>query len=139
MRLLRYPIMFRCLLPQDNEYRHCVLLMRPEIHRLQRDLVVNYSFSISHRINGTYGMISRIRPVWATGHVPAPAEVDTLDKVLKIMGERLNGLMEVEAVQLKCRHCNELDPHRMYMLTDPTTGYFYVCGPCADKYYEVAT
>ncbi len=34
----------------------------------------------------------------------------------------MNGFMEVEAVQLRCRHCNQADPHRMHRLADPTKG-----------------
>ncbi len=131
--------MFRCRLPQINEYRHAVLLMRPEIHLLQRDHAVRVAFSISNRINNTHGMIRRIRPIWAKGHAPAPADVNTLKKTLEVMGSRMNGFMEVEAVQSMCRHCNQTDPHRMRMLADPATGWFYVCGPCSNTYYEVAT
>ncbi len=75
---------FRCLLPQINEYRHAVLLMRSEITIIQRDHAITMAFSISNHINNTYGMISRIRPIWATGHAPAPAEVDTLKKTLEV-------------------------------------------------------
>ncbi len=80
------------------------------------------AFSISNRINDTHGMIYRIRPIWATGHPPAPADVNTLKKTLEVMGGRMNGFMEVEAVQLKCRYCNETDPHRMHRLADPIKG-----------------
>lgn len=122
--------MFRCVLPQNNEPRHALLLIRPEIDPIQRDYVMNESFSIPRRINGTNGKISSYRPVWAHGHTPAAGDVDTFEKVLKVMGERKNGIMEVVAVQLKCDFCNEMDRDKLKAYAVYGWGIRPMCEPC---------
>lgn len=122
--------MFRCVLPQNNESRHALLLIRPNINPIQRDYVMHESFSISRRINGTNAKISGYRPLWAHGHTPPAGDIDTFEKVLKVMGERKSGIMEVLAVQLKCDFCNEMDPDKLKILAVIGWGIRTMCEPC---------
>lgn len=122
--------MFRCVLPQNNESRHALLLIRPNIDPIQRDYTMNKYFNISHRINDTNGKISGYRPLWAPGHTPSAGDIDTFEKVLRVMGERKNGIMEVMAVQLQCDFCNEMDRDKLKVLAVIGWGFRTICEPC---------
>ena len=129
--------MFRCVLPQNNESRHALILIRPGINCIQLDNTINAAFNISNLINGTCGKIRGFHPVWAAGHTPPPADVNTFAKTLRVMGEGKNGIMEVDAVPLTCEHCNEMDRDKLDWIPMLGVGIRPFCKRCFPEYYEV--
>ena len=130
MRLSRVPIMFRCVLPQNNASRHALIFIRPEMEFTDRDYVITQAFSICNRINGTNGKIDRYHPVWAPGHTPPFGDVDTFEKAVGVLGERKNGITEVVAVQLRCEFCEEMDRDKLAAYPILGLGFRHMCERC---------
>ena len=102
----------------------------------ERDRLITNAFSIGKFINGMNGKIEGYRPVWADGHTPPAADVDTFAKMVRLMGERKNGIIEVLAVKLKCEFCDVDDRTKMIPMEIAELGLRPVCLECVQKYYE---
>ncbi len=128
--------MFRCVLPQNNQSRHALIYIRPEITPIERDFVIEQAFSIRNNINGARAKIQTFRPVWADGQTPPAANIDTFEKAVRIMGTQMNGVMEVIAEPLKCDFCVENDYAKLLPRGFPALGIRPVCETCWTTYWE---
>lgn len=54
-----------------------------------------------------------------------------------MMGQGKYGIVEVEAVPLKCDHCIEMDRDKLRRLFDAERGIGFVCLTCCGKHYEL--
>lgn len=149
------PIFFRCTWPVGSDSRHKLMWMRPSLSDEEFGTAINDAFDVI----GAAGAIQRTTAVWLASNpftdltpfaTAARDEVKrtvgltnppTCPQTVKMMGEAMNGFMQVVVEPLqdatKCRLCGQRRPvsqHKLDLLRKSAFGIAVFCTACVQEH-----
>lgn len=79
-------------------------------------------------------MITGYRFMWANGVNSSTSSLTTFVENLRIMGNAMNGIVEVQTALLQCAFCEERDDAKLTQYWMPDT--IMICPTCIEEYFD---